>query len=167
MDYKTSTSSAVKSYGNPSSKLPYEGNKWQVKGYVSVLHRQGKPVPPWAFLVYIPRDNPFAFKVVPVKASFKSAEAWLDYFQEQYVRIATATTLDEIGEIADSRPCAAGPRKEFSECKWIKYCAGEDSRSRLDRELKSVFARVENKLPVVSAADLKRILSAQKKTKHA
>lgn len=146
IDYKTTSMLAVAD----SSRLPYLDNKEQIRAYVNELHRVGKPVVPVAFLVYVPRDNPFKYIVKAVEVDFQEEEKKRKSYISQFKRAFTLSSLDELSLLVDKRPCRESLVKVHKKCPHASYCASSENRDLIFQKSKKVFLELKPNLPMES-----------------
>lgn len=143
LDYKTCTTLATEIKG----KLPYVGNVMQVRGYVQELRNRGKPAK-MAMLVYVPRDNPFRFKVIPVDV--KNEQRWLTFYEEQFKLASSVSGPRRLLDLVDSRPCADSVPERYCECPLRDSCAGPSNHKVVHAAAELVRIRLQGRLPVRS-----------------
>lgn len=144
IDYKTTSIYAV-----DRKPLPYIENCYQISAYVGRLHAAGKPVLPLALLVYTPRDNPWRFVIKPVEVDFEEEERRFNLYKKRFVRIASASSREDLVGAVSSRPCRNGPMKPFEGCAWSKTCAGPKNSEKTVERMAHVMERVQHKLPIL------------------
>ena len=146
IDYKTTSMSKL----NASPCLmPYKDNVFQIGGYVGQLHEMGYPVLPLAFLIYVPRDNPWRFRLEPVRVDLEEETRRVILYKKRFKRVASVATIDELKDVIASRPCRKGIIADFDGCRYAASCAGPAQEKAITREATSVFNRVEAKLPII------------------
>lgn len=145
IDYKTSSMKAVR---KSKSDLPYLSNAAQIKGYVALLKIMGKNVNKSSLLIYMPRDDPKSFKVVPVVASFKKQNALLKGYVKDFQQVTTLSELAQVRKLVDDRKCSRAVHPDHRDCKWSGMCAGKDNIAFVRAEAVRVFKSVKAKLPV-------------------
>ncbi len=146
IDYKTSSTYKTIS---TSSGIPYIGNVRQISGYVHALHESGYPVLPLAFLVYVPRDNPFRPRLEPVRVNLDDEARRLRIYTKRYVQIASAHKLSDLEKAVDTRPCRRELVDDFCECPNSARCAGPDNREGILEEMERIRQRMIKKLPIL------------------
>lgn len=141
LDYKTCTTLATEIKG----KLPYVGNVMQVKGYVQELRNRGKPAK-MAMLVYVPRDNPFRFKIIPVEVN--QEQRWLDFYEAQFRLASSVSGPKKLQRLIEERPCANSVPDRYCECPIIDKCAGSDGYQLISVLAEQTRLRMRDRLPV-------------------
>ena len=154
IDYKTTMLAKVTA---KKSALPYKENVFQISGYASALHESGLPILGYC-LIYVPRDNPFQFKVCAFELTPKNhAEAInrMDYYVENFGAWSSAKTLKRVIKLVEHRPCTPGETvpEDFEGCKWANLCTSLDGEEILMQKINTVFNQIEHKLPI---KDLKK-----------
>lgn len=145
IDYKTSSTFKVRA---KDSKMPYIANVRQIGGYVGQLHEMGYPVVPLAYLIYVPRDNPWSYRLEPVAVNIEDEARRVKLYQKRFIRIAAVSTRDELIDVVDTRPCRKELLDDFHDCGHSGKCAGPDNRNTIIRSMAEVLVRVEKKLPI-------------------
>lgn len=153
VDFKTSsikkTTGDAKT-GAPNPKMVSSNNKSQIRAYVCLLRKMGKPVTPYAVLVYIPRDNPFQFKSHALQVDFSKEARLIMSYKRQHRIASTVKTREDLVALVDERPCSQGCLKQFEWCKWRHMCAGEDNRKAILRQLDEIRKAVDHRLPIAT-----------------
>jgi hypothetical protein len=144
IDYKTTSFKGIK-----SGRLPYKDNQAQLRAYANEIRRRGEPVLPFVFLVYVPRDNPNAFKLYPVDVDFEKEEIKRARYVARFLRVIEIKRKSELMELLDDRPCRSKLLPVFEGCKLAAGCAGESNRENIEEQVVRVFKSLDGRLPLV------------------
>jgi hypothetical protein len=123
LDYKTTSLSNV-------NKPDPAGYLAQISSYAVALKDSGYKVVGYA-LVYIPRDNPFKFRVSPYvfdEAAEYKARKRLTGWKESFDSASKVKSLDSALRLLDTRPCEHGLKAAHAECPHASNCAGQGAR---------------------------------------
>lgn len=150
VDYKTSSlKKTTLQKGVPNQKMVSSSNRSQIRAYVTLLKKMGKPVAPFAALIYIPRDNPFEFKVHVLEVDFTKERRLIGSYKRQFKMAVHAKTKADLVEMVEERPCSEKCLKQFEWCKWRNMCAGPDNAKVILRELDNIRRVVDARLPII------------------
>ena len=150
IDYKTTS---LKKVNAKDRKIPYKENIFQIGGYVGQLHEMGYPVIPLAFLIYVPRDNPWRYCVEPALLDFDEEARRAKLYKKRFIKIASLDSLEELERTVANRPCKDKLLADFAHCKYADMCAGPDQHKFILREAIAAFHKVEAKLPIRKKTD--------------
>ena len=157
LDYKTSslkkTNAGSRAKSEAERKLAQarmvsSSNRSQIRTYVTLLKKLGRPMAPFAALIYIPRDNPFEFKIHLLNVDFAKEGRLLRGYKHDFKLAVKAKTYEDLVEIVDNRPCSEKCLKQFQWCKWRNMCAGEQNTKVILREMNNIRKVVDKRLPI-------------------
>lgn len=143
IDYKTTSLKALEGEG-----LPYSDNVQQLSAYTNEIRRLGRPTAPFAFLVYVPRDKPFAFQLKMVEVDFELEEVKRARYIARFNSAIKVSTVEQAMSLVDKRPCRKGPNKLYASCPHYGYCPGADHAADMQEKAAGIFEQVKNKLPL-------------------
>jgi hypothetical protein len=130
------------------AKMVSSNNRSQIRAYVTLLKKAGMPVAPFAALIYIPRDNPFAFKVHVLSVDYAKESRLIQRYKESHAIALKASTMDDLREMVADRPCSEKCLKQFEWCKWRHMCAGPDNEKAILRQLNEIRKVIIKRLPI-------------------
>lgn len=103
-------------------------------------------------LVYVPRDNPFKFRLSPYRfddAAKAQASKRFDQWSKWFQTASSVDTLDKALALLDIRPCKSKPRFMYSECEHASRCAAcGDRPDHMVFLVESTFKKLKHLLPV-------------------
>jgi hypothetical protein len=146
VDYKTTSLKVVNA---TDCKLPYLGNIGQINAYVGQLHELGHPMLPLSLLIYVPRDNPWKYRIEAVEVDFAAEAKKAALYVRRFIQIAKVQTQEQLNEAIAVRPCREKLLVQFEYCKYADGCAGAVNKSRMERSAGHILARVQHKLPIL------------------
>lgn len=120
LDYKTTSLNSI-------NKVDPPGYLAQLSSYAAGVDEYERMEVLGYGLVYVPRDNPFKFRMSAYRfdenakrLSAKRFDQWTKWFKVA----SSVETLKEALALMDIRPCKSGPRFMYSECEHASRCAG-------------------------------------------
>lgn len=143
VDYKTTSTKKIE-----SGALPYSDNKEQIRAYVNELHRKRKPVAPFAFLVYVPRDNPWKYKILVVMVNLEQEEKKRARYVSRFQIALKVETEDQVSSLVARRPCREKQKKLYASCPHFAYCPGSDNHDMILNKAQDLRSKLELKLPM-------------------
>lgn len=146
VDYKTTSLKVVNA---TDCKLPYLGNIGQINAYVGQLHELGHPMLPLSLLIYVPRDNPWKYRMEAVEVDFAAEAKKAALYVRRFIQIASVQSQEELDAAIELRPCREKLLAQFSGCKYAAGCAGAANSRRIERSARHIMARVQRKLPIL------------------
>jgi hypothetical protein len=143
IDYKTISLNRLE-----TAKLPLPDNAEQVRAYANEIRRLGKNALPFAFLVYVPRDNPFKLKTIAVDVDFEAEDKKRERYIKRFKRASTLSKKSELKAFVDDRPCRNGVTSLYKSCKLAPACAGSENAENILNRVVVVYSNIKTKLPV-------------------
>lgn len=143
LDYKTTSMKNINKEDPP-------GYLAQISSYSRALVDEGWNVVGYG-LVYIPRDNPFKFRVSAYEFDERSrriAKNRMERWEHEFHEVGRITEESQALRLIASRPCRDGEKAMFSECPHKVYCAGCPS-DNMEFLVKESFKKVQKFLPVL------------------
>lgn len=146
VDYKTTSLKVVNA---TDCLLPYHNNMGQICAYVGQLKELGHPMLPMALLVYVPRDNPWRYRMEPVPVDFEAEAKKAALYVRRFKHVGSVKDQDGINEVIAIRPCRDKLLSQFKSCAFAESCAGPENTAKIERATGHVLARVIHKLPIL------------------
>jgi hypothetical protein len=144
LDYKTTSLKNI-------DKADPPGYLSQISSYALAMVDAGFDVVGYA-LVYVPRDNPFKFRVSPYEFDSPAREAArkrMTGWKSAFDKSAKVKSLEEVLGFLDSRPCAKSLKSAHSDCPHASMCAGIPGRpENMEFSLTNCYSRVKKILPI-------------------
>lgn len=149
IDYKTTMLKKVLA----KTGLPSKENVLQISGYAAALRKQKKPIIGYC-LVYVPRDNPFAF--LPIsrvlnKQEYKECLDRMYGYVDMFEAWSKAKSKKRVIMLTQQhRPCTPGNEvpSEFEGCQYCSLCTSLDGEEILEERINRVYDEVADKLPI-------------------
>lgn len=146
LDYKTTSMKAIESKEDPPGYLA------QLSSYATgVSYYKNVDVVGYG-LVYVPRDNPFQFRISSYRfteESKKRGTARMKKWVRDFEIAATVKDLKGALALIDNRPCKEKAGFMFSECEFVGQCAGCGSRPEsMEFLVMSTFKKISHVLPI-------------------
>lgn len=115
-------------------------------------------------LVYIPRDNPFKFKLSEIPfgdSEYSLQKKLLGRWVTDHAVAADVSTLRSALELLDSRPCRNKLKSFHCECPHKDFCAGNgDARpERMEVLVRTSYKEMKPWLPIANLKGLKKLPS--------
>lgn len=157
MDYKTTSLSNI-------NKVDPPGYVNQLRSYSVTLQEEGYEVL-GAGLVYIPRDNPFKWRISHLPFTdqiFRLQRNRMAAWVRQHDQASAVDSLSELRELITSRPCRAKLKSYHADCPHRDFCAGnmEATPSYMSRLARTSYKEVEKWLPIANLKGLKKLPSS-------
>lgn len=143
VDYKTAK---MKNMG--TDHMASHHNKSQIRAYVALLKKLGKPVVPFAALIYVPREDLKHFQVKVVSVDFEKMYPKIENYIKQFKQAVRVRAKSDLIPIVEDRPCSEKCLKQFEWCQWRGMCAGEENEEVILRELNNIRKVMLPRLPI-------------------
>lgn len=145
LDYKTTSTLSL----NREDPVEYVS---QIRSYATALTDRGFEVE-GVFLMYIPRDNPFGWRLSPVKWSsqiYKSHRKWMEFWVDEHKAGMSVATLEDARDLVVNRPCTSSSQpKCFSGCEFSDFCCSPGKRPpKMMSQVESTYSQVKRWLPL-------------------
>lgn len=144
-DYKTTSMRNL----NKKDSVEYVS---QIRSYATALVDAGYEIEA-IYLVYVPRDNPFAFRVSPVEWNGKvhaNHLKWMEFWVDQHAAGMAVASLEDALDLLADRPCKnESAPKCYSTCEYKDYClSSEDHQIDMHKRVVESFNKVNRWLPL-------------------
>lgn len=143
-DYKTTSTRSL----NKADSIEYVS---QIRSYATVLSERGYKVESLS-LIYIPRDNPYGFRVSMVPWDEKiriNHLKWMEFWLDEHAKGMRVATLEEARVLLADRPCTPDSRPRcYSKCEFKDFCTTEAQPAEVWKRVETSFLSVKQWLPL-------------------
>ena len=147
LDYKTTSLKNI----NKKDSIQYSS---QIKSYGVALTDAGYEVIGCG-LVYIPRDNPYKWRMSELPFNqevYAKSLSWLEFWLAEHDKGMNVETPKDVMDLLSSRPCRKKVLSCYKDCEHVGICGEETTAypAEMERRVRRVYKEIKIWLPLIN-----------------